>query len=108
MDLEDAIDRKHFEDATFGDRTLQRDVLELFDAQAEKMIAVIRASTGRARGEAAHSLKGAARGIGAFAVADAAEAVERGMDLFDARLESRVTDARKAVKMLLAELAGAA
>ena len=34
--------------------------------------------------------------------------VERGMDVFDARLESRVTDARKAAKALLAELAGAA
>lgn len=104
MDLDESIDREHFEAATFGDRTLQREVLQLFDAQAEKLLAVISASEGTARGEAAHALKGAARGIGAFAVADAAEAIERGMSVDDARLAARVTQARTAAAALIAAL----
>lgn len=104
MELDESIDREHFEAATFGDRTLQREVLELFDAQAAKLLAVIGASEGTARGEAAHTLKGAARGIGAFAVADAAEAIERGMSVLDARLADRVTQARTAAAALIAAL----
>ena len=40
--MTDAIDRKHFDAATFNDRALQREVLGLFDAQAGKLIGVIR------------------------------------------------------------------
>jgi hypothetical protein len=62
---------------TFGDEVLGREVLGLFDAQAERLLkAITVATTAKARREAAHALKGAALGIGANAVATAAAEVE--------------------------------
>lgn len=72
-----AIDLAHLEQATFGDEALAREVLTLFDRQAEKLIVQIAdAPSARTRREVAHLLKGAARGVGAHAVAAAAEEVE--------------------------------
>ena len=76
--MEPAIDLDHLEAATFGDRALQREVLELFSTQADKLLRTIRESEGKPRIEAAHALKGAAHGVGAFAVANIAERVEQG------------------------------
>ncbi len=101
--MSDAIDRKHFEDATFGDAALQREVLGLFDGQAKKLGETIGNASGRERMEAAHTLKGAALGIGAFALADAAEKVERGeADALD-ELSRRISEARAAAAALLAK-----
>jgi HPt (histidine-containing phosphotransfer) domain-containing protein len=72
-----AIDLAHLKRATFGDEVLAREVLGLFDAQAERLLTAITASTSaKARREAAHALKGAALGIGATAVAKAAADLE--------------------------------
>jgi HPt (histidine-containing phosphotransfer) domain-containing protein len=72
-----AIDLVHLRQATFGDEALASEVLGLFDAQAERLLAAIAgAPDERARREAAHTLKGAALGIGAHAVADAAAELE--------------------------------
>lgn len=100
--MNDAIDLDHFEAATFGDRALQHEVLTLFEAQASKLVETIRGEDGKARLEAAHTLKGAASGIGAFALAKAAEAVER--DEADAleRLAERAAEARHAAASLRA------
>lgn len=70
------FDLAHLERMTHGDRALAREVLRLFDFQAEKYLAVIATADAQLRFEAAHALKGAARGVGAFAVARSAEAVE--------------------------------
>jgi HPt (histidine-containing phosphotransfer) domain-containing protein len=99
--MNEAIDRKHFEAATFGDAALQREVLGLFDRQAEKLAAAIRNTSGRERAEAAHTLKGAARGLGAFALADAAEKVEQGATNSLDELSRRIAEAREAAAMLL-------
>jgi HPt (histidine-containing phosphotransfer) domain-containing protein len=94
------IDLQHFEAATFGDRELQREVLELFEGQAVKLLETIRKAPGKARAEAAHALKGAARGIGAFAVADAAEKIEQGEpDALEA-LERHIAEAQNAAAAL--------
>ncbi len=71
-----AIDRDHLAHATFGDRNLQREVLLLFDRQVVLLIARMRTSSASAVGGLAHTLKGSAAGIGAWAVARAAEATE--------------------------------
>jgi HPt (histidine-containing phosphotransfer) domain-containing protein len=74
---EEAIDLAHLERATFGDKALAREVLALFDRHAETLIAELAdATTVHARRQAAHTLKGAARGVGAQAVAKAAERLE--------------------------------
>ncbi len=102
--MAEPIDLNHFEAATFGDRALQDEVLALFEAQAEKLLHVIRNSEGKARMEAAHALKGAASGIGAFAVADEAQKIERdGSGSADA-LASRIAEVQNAAAALRARV----
>ncbi len=93
---------------THGDRALAREVLALFDSQAERQLAAIAlAGSAKARAEAAHTLKGAARGVGAFAVARIAEDVEacaKDATAFAsslARLKARVAEARLALPDIL-------
>jgi len=71
-----AIDRGHLARMTFGDRSLERELLQLFDRQAEILIARMRTAEAAAIVTLAHTLKGSAAGIGAGSVASAAEAAE--------------------------------
>jgi hypothetical protein len=61
---------------TFGDRRLERELLELFNRQAAMFIMGMRAGDPAVTASLAHMLKGSASGIGAGGVAHAAEAVE--------------------------------
>ena len=60
-----AIDRGHLARMTFGDRSLERELLELFDRQAAMLIVRMRAGGAAAVAPLAHTLKGSASGIGA-------------------------------------------
>jgi HPt (histidine-containing phosphotransfer) domain-containing protein len=71
------IDATHLARMTLGEPGLEREVLALFDRQAEMLLPRIRRGTGAIAAATAHTLKGSALGIGAFAVARAADAVER-------------------------------
>jgi HPt (histidine-containing phosphotransfer) domain-containing protein len=70
------IDLVHLARMTLGDRGLEREVLALFDRQATVLVARMRAAAPGAVAPVAHTLKGSARGVGAWRVAAAAEAVE--------------------------------
>ncbi len=70
------VDLDHLAAQTFGDDGLRREVLGLFVAQARRLIGEAAAAEG-SRGVVAHKISGSARGIGAVAVAAAAERVER-------------------------------
>ena len=70
------IDLVHLSRMTLGDRSLEREVLALFDRQAAMLIARMREVAPNAVSAVAHTLKGSARGIGAWRVAHAAETVE--------------------------------
>lgn len=59
-----------------GDESLESELLALFADQCVKHLDAIRAFEGSRACDAAHTLKGAARAIGAWQVADAAEKVE--------------------------------
>jgi HPt (histidine-containing phosphotransfer) domain-containing protein len=77
-----AIDAEHLSRMTLGEPSLEREVLALFERQAEILLPRIRsgARTGGGHGAAsglAHTLKGSASSIGAFRVAKAAAAVEQ-------------------------------
>jgi HPt (histidine-containing phosphotransfer) domain-containing protein len=74
---EQAIDLDHLSKMTLGERSLEREVLELFDQQATMLIGRMREAAPAVIAATAHTLKGSARGIGAWRVARAAEAVER-------------------------------
>jgi HPt (histidine-containing phosphotransfer) domain-containing protein len=96
---------------TFRDRALARELLSLFDRQTNSLIEEIAlASEPRTRREAAHKLKGSARGLGAFALARAAEEVETAVEepyalaSALARLHARVAEARLALPKLLETL----
>src|SRR5437763_5292286 len=69
------IDLVHLARMTLGDRSLEREVLELFDRQAGVLVVRMQQAARAGICAAAHTLKGSARGIGAWRVARAAEAV---------------------------------
>jgi hypothetical protein len=70
------IDLVHLARTTFGERSLEREVLQLFDRQAATLMERIQAVPADDIPALAHTLKGSARAIGALAVARAAEMVE--------------------------------
>jgi HPt (histidine-containing phosphotransfer) domain-containing protein len=74
--IERPIDLVHLARMTLGDRSLEREVLQLFDRQATMLLARMREGSPSTVAALAHTLKGSARGIGAGRVAGAAEALE--------------------------------
>jgi HPt (histidine-containing phosphotransfer) domain-containing protein len=71
-----AIDEDHLGRMTLGDRGLEREVLEIFARQTTLTLARIAGAAPDRAAAAAHTLKGSARGIGAWRVAQAAERLE--------------------------------
>lgn len=70
------LDIEHLARMTLGERALECEVLRLFDRQSELLLQRMRQAAPDAVAALAHTLKGSARGIGAWSVAQAAEAVE--------------------------------
>lgn len=76
-DLEKPVDLVHLARMTMGDRSLEREVLGLFRSQASLCLARLRKAEDEvAFIEAAHAIKGSARGIGAWRVADIAATLQ--------------------------------
>ena len=75
-----AVDLSQLDRYTGGDRALNAEVLRLFDMQAGEIVgklrAILAAREAKSWREAAHTLKGAAKGIGAFRLAEAASQAE--------------------------------
>jgi HPt (histidine-containing phosphotransfer) domain-containing protein len=74
--VERPIDLEHLSRMTLGERSLEREVLQLFDRQASMLLTRMRTAKPPVIAASAHTLKGSALGIGAFEVARAAQAVE--------------------------------
>ncbi|MGB7285923.1 MAG: Hpt domain-containing protein [Salaquimonas sp.] len=70
------IDLVHLGHQTQGDSSLESEILGMFQTQAGVYLKMMNCSDVSTRIRAAHSLKGAARGIGAFELAELAEEVE--------------------------------
>jgi len=71
------LDLVHLSKYTFGDRGLEAELLGLFRSQAGVYITRLEAAANaKDWRDAAHSLKGSARGLGAWGLADLAEEVE--------------------------------
>lgn len=100
------IDTGHLDRMTLGDAGLEREVLAMFSAQAVRLMVSLANSPADA-GVVAHTLKGSARAIGAFGVADAAEALEAAARAGDdpaealAELADAVAQARAAIDAIL-------
>jgi len=72
------FDAAHLAVYTLGDRELEAEVLQLFIDQAQiYRQRLLEANTPQEWREAAHSLKGSARGVGAFALGAFAERLEK-------------------------------
>jgi HPt (histidine-containing phosphotransfer) domain-containing protein len=103
------IDLVHLARMTLGDRGLEREVLALFDRQAGMLLLRMQEAARAGICAAAHTLKGSARGIGAWRVARAAEAVEqaadsaaeRELEAAIARLDAAATETRALIADLL-------
>jgi HPt (histidine-containing phosphotransfer) domain-containing protein len=100
------IDLAHLQRMTLGDSSLEREVLAMFAAQAAGLMDnLVKLPPDVA--ELAHTLKGSARAIGAFRVADAAEWLETAVrDHSDAAkalmaLNDAVAEARSAIDRIL-------
>ncbi len=75
--VESPIDRVHLARYTLGNVPLEIEILGLFAMQAPSTLGELRgAQTEKAWREAAHTLKGSARAVGAKRVGDCAERVE--------------------------------
>jgi HPt (histidine-containing phosphotransfer) domain-containing protein len=100
------IDIDHLARMTLGDTGLEREVLAMFAAQSASLVASL-STLPRDAGALAHTLKGSARAIGAFRVAEAASRLETLVandgDRTEAlaELKDAVTEARSAVAAIL-------
>lgn len=70
------VDLAHLARQTMGDRSLEQEVLALFVQQALSVREKIVDADIKDRLLLAHGLKGSARGVGAFAIADCATEIE--------------------------------
>jgi len=74
------IDLAHLARYTGGDKALNAEILKLFDGQVSEMVTqllgVLEQRDARKWREVTHTIKGAARGVGAFAMGDAAANAE--------------------------------
>jgi HPt (histidine-containing phosphotransfer) domain-containing protein len=100
------IDIEHLGRMTLGDVGLEREVLAMFSAQAVRLVGALAALPPDAAA-LAHTLKGSARAIGAFQVAEAAEGLEAAIRNGDdacgalADLEQTIKQARTAIDAIL-------
>jgi HPt (histidine-containing phosphotransfer) domain-containing protein len=100
------IDLDHLKRMTLGDAGLEHEVLAMFSAQSAKLLDML--ATLPEEAEAlAHTLKGSARAIGAFGVAEAAERLEAAMTAKAdvaaafAALNDSLAEARAAIEAIL-------
>jgi len=76
------VDILHLDRYTGGNRALNVEILQLFETQCREMLAKLEslaaeAGDGKSWRETTHTLKGASRGVGAWALADAAAEAEK-------------------------------
>ena len=74
------VDLSHLARYTGGERGLNAEILRLFDLQLSEMVdnlrGVLKGRDAKRWREITHTIKGAARGVGAFSVGEAAAAAE--------------------------------
>jgi HPt (histidine-containing phosphotransfer) domain-containing protein len=106
-----AIDLGQLARMTLGDRSLEREVLQLFDRQAGLLLARMHTREPAVVATLAHTLKGSAASIGAAGVVLAAAAVERAAgaaerDAAIGQLAMAIDEACAAIEGLLGALEG--
>ncbi|MEN0651572.1 MULTISPECIES: Hpt domain-containing protein [Hyphobacterium] len=96
------FDRDHLAQYTSGDAALEAELFGLLKDQAERCLGALQAANdANAWRAAAHTLKGASRGVGAF---ELAEACERAEDATEASWPAAVANVRAAANRAFAEM----
>lgn len=101
------LDRDHLARYTLGDRALELEVLELFIGQIPQSLASLKSSSEPTHWRrAAHTIKGSARVVGAWHLAEAAEQAEAVADCPEqwSRVADFVEDAAHEVRERIVEL----
>jgi HPt (histidine-containing phosphotransfer) domain-containing protein len=80
LDEAPLLDLAHLERQTFGERALEAEVLELFEGQCRRLPPLIADGRSSESADTAHTLKGAARAVGAWRVAGCAERLEAALE----------------------------
>jgi HPt (histidine-containing phosphotransfer) domain-containing protein len=100
------VDLDHLRRMTSGEHSLEREVLQLFLKQTSRLVAALEGLPAETNA-LSHMLKGSARAIGAFRLADSAAALEeaacQGRDSSAelAAVHAAVAEARAAIEALL-------
>lgn len=105
---EPPIDRAHLFGMALGDHALEREVLALFCRQVDTLVERIRAADPPEVPALAHTLKGSARGVGAWPMARAAEVVETAAPAELARAVAALAAAAGETRAAIADILGAA
>jgi HPt (histidine-containing phosphotransfer) domain-containing protein len=104
------LDEHHLRQMTLGDQSLEREVLQVFARQISLMLKRIACAEPANAAAAAHTLKGSARGLGAWRVAEAAEQLEQAAaglsDLSEAIVELEIAS-NEVCALIEARLQGA-
>jgi HPt (histidine-containing phosphotransfer) domain-containing protein len=100
------IDFDHLQRMTLGDSGLEREILGMFSSQSARIFEELATLPAEASAHA-HTLKGSARAIGAFGVADAAALLETALSSGSdpaqplAMLGTAIAEARAAINLIL-------
>ena len=96
------IDLVHLSKYTLGNRSLENELLGLFRSQADVYIARLDEAADETEWKnAAHSLKGSARGLGAWTLADLAEEAEATALAARDSIMARIREATAAVNAFI-------
>lgn len=104
-DLTGAVDFQYLEGYAGGDAALVEEVLSMFREQAEVWLRLLDPKAPDGWRDAAHTLKGAALGIGAGEVARACEAAEMGQEASIGEKQVMLDRIQDAVDRALADIA---
>ena len=105
-DLTGAVDFAYLEAYAGNDQAVVDEVLALFREQASLWLRLLDPSAdGEAWRDAAHTLKGSARAVGAAALAEVCAAAEEVADADPARRARLLEEVRDALDLVLADIA---
>lgn len=106
MDHKDILDREHLARYTLGDPALEREILYLFIGQLPATLASLQDCGCRGDWvQVTHTIKGSARAVGAWRLAEAAERAERAAEQVAdwTRLRAEVASAATEVRRQIVE-----
>ena len=105
-DLTGTVDFAYLENYAAGDQQVVDEVLAIFREQTSMWLALLDpAAEGDAWRDAAHTMKGAAMGVGAFALAEACATAEAGRETDPAERGRLLETVRDKLDLALADIA---